>query len=458
MGRCHSTLQTIISRVFTDPYGNVLFLHNTPFGYGPGNSWWNDPRYYSVVGGVQYFTVWTEGTYTFTVAGAGSLPIDLCGGCAKIFHGAVVMGSYSLAAGQVVALLVGQIGSPTSGTIQLDPSGYPYRSLGGSGGSFVALVPSVGSLTGAVPLFVAGGAGAAGDASATKAGALAAAAGGAGGGGGAPFVAQTRVHGSPTSNQSCGGGGWVSGGDAPPPTFFASIRYPFEQKTYPPCGPGASLSAGGGGGPAAPLPSGADLSNTDNAVATAAGGFGGGGGVFIEGLLGSAEDVEFSAPAVRPAAAAPAPAAGGGGGYSGGGAGGGGGSYVAVYGASTRVSNPSLGYIHLSFNDAPLLSPPPPSPSPPVPVPPPSPLPPPPLALLPPPASHVPAPPPPLPVPAPSSYASPPPVPAAEPPPLVTPPPIAPPPPPPSFPPSPFAAAFPPSPSPPSPSPSPPPP
>lgn len=152
------------SDAFDPSFGALLFDGKAAFGCGNGSGWWNDKRFFDVVGGIQYLTVWTPGVYQFTVAGSSSfgptfnprpfplLPFPL---------EAVVTGSYALAAGQVVAFLVGQ---PGLVTFQHEPS------FTGGGGSFVALVPGVGNLTGAVPLFVAGGAGALGSATLGHAG------------------------------------------------------------------------------------------------------------------------------------------------------------------------------------------------------------------------------------------------------------------------------------------------
>ena len=154
-------------------------------------------------------------------------------------------GSYALAAGQVVAVLVGQ---PGEGAWIFN--GGPIRA-GGGGGSFVALVPGVGNLTGAVLLFAgalccasrktqahpplvslaqlthplaAGGAGASSSAVLSTAGAPGFASGGGGGGGGSPFLYVPAFSKDPNnalgavyynSTTACGGGGYLTAGTPP---------------------------------------------------------------------------------------------------------------------------------------------------------------------------------------------------------------------------------------------------
>jgi hypothetical protein len=94
--------------------------------------------------GVQYWTVPITGTYNFTLAGAGSFH---SGGLNSVKTGygmVMTTSSYSLTVGQLIAILVGQIST---------------GSTGGGGGTFIASVPSVGNLPAATPIFIAGGAG-----------------------------------------------------------------------------------------------------------------------------------------------------------------------------------------------------------------------------------------------------------------------------------------------------------
>ena len=104
-------------------------------------SWLINPKVFSVVNGIQYVTIQDSGEYEFVVAGAGYPPIPLL--ATTNTHGAVITGTTRLESNHILAILVGQQSSCD----------------GGAGGSFVALVPSVGNLSGATPLFVAGGAG-----------------------------------------------------------------------------------------------------------------------------------------------------------------------------------------------------------------------------------------------------------------------------------------------------------
>ena len=447
-----------------DPFGALLF-DGTPaldapgnllqkfggqaFGYGDGTDWWNDRRYFDVVDGIQYFSVWTSGVYSFTVAGSGSVQPGFGGYSIGIVNhprmvpfAAVVSGSYALTAGQVVAVLVGQPGEGewTSG---LGPSG-----IGGGGGSFVALVSGVGNLTGAVLLFAgafvmwrqqetqslflpwltrtfaAGGAGASNSAVLDTAGAPGFVSAGSGGGGGSFFLYVSAFDKDPrntgtnvysNSTTACGGGGYITAGTTPHLTFTASFGSiinlsPPVVQTWPACIPGAAFLGGGAGGAERGYaesphygvlsvdgdvpPESADFFGYESF----AGGFGGGGGTFSLDNAGgfTGEFGSYNATALG---------GGGGGGYSGGGAGGGGGSFGIVPFMSASVSNAGMGYVHIALAPAPPPSPspppPPPSPSPPPLPPSPSPSPPPPSPSPPLPVSPVPPSPPHLPPPAP---------------------------------------------------------
>jgi len=107
--------------------------------YGPTSVTYPDlpPGDFTLQNGIQYWTVPSSGTYSFVVAGAGQYfnnPV----------YGVVLNVTWTLAAGTILAILVGQNGT---------------RVQDGNGGTFVAIVPSVGSLSSAIPLVVAGGAG-----------------------------------------------------------------------------------------------------------------------------------------------------------------------------------------------------------------------------------------------------------------------------------------------------------
>lgn len=95
-------------------------------------------------GGIQYWTVPANGNYSFTVAGAGSFHTT-SDNASKIGSGVVMTASRSLVKGDLIAILVGQLGQ---------------QNADAGGGSFVVKVPSIGSLSsGTTVYFVAGGAG-----------------------------------------------------------------------------------------------------------------------------------------------------------------------------------------------------------------------------------------------------------------------------------------------------------
>jgi hypothetical protein len=104
-------------------------------------------------GGIQYWTVPLTASYSFTVAGAGSSAPSIQN-TVKVGYGIVLSGTYTLNAGDILAILVGQTG------IVNNQNGIDYAlsGSGGSGGTFIVKVASVGNFTGATPLFIAGGA------------------------------------------------------------------------------------------------------------------------------------------------------------------------------------------------------------------------------------------------------------------------------------------------------------
>ena len=94
----------------------------------------------TVQNGIQFFTVPYKGVYTITAVGAG-------GGLDKSDSsyrgkGARIGGDFNLEEGQVLKILVGQLGAPNSG----------YSSAGGGGGTFVATSSNT-------PLIIGGGGG-----------------------------------------------------------------------------------------------------------------------------------------------------------------------------------------------------------------------------------------------------------------------------------------------------------
>ena len=96
--------------------------------------------------GIQYFQVPVSGIYQFTVAGAG-LTNSASLNATTTGYGIVMTASRALTSGNIVAILVGQQGLTSGGQ------------TGGCGGTYVCLVPSIGALASATPLFIAGGAG-----------------------------------------------------------------------------------------------------------------------------------------------------------------------------------------------------------------------------------------------------------------------------------------------------------
>ncbi|CAB3993825.1 Hypothetical predicted protein, partial [Paramuricea clavata] len=94
----------------------------------------------TVQNGIQYFTVPYTGVYTITAVGAAG-GLDSSSSSYR-GRGARVGGDFNLGKGQVLKILVGQVGRYNS----------PYRSAGGGGGSFVATSSNV-------PLIIGGGGG-----------------------------------------------------------------------------------------------------------------------------------------------------------------------------------------------------------------------------------------------------------------------------------------------------------
>lgn len=200
---------------------------------------------FAATGRVQYFTAQTTGTYSFTVAGAGADGGGASNPAASGGRGAVVTGTALLAAGDVLAILVG---SPP-----------PVGSCGGAGGSFVARVSGSAMgmethalLAAASPLFVAGGGGRhsnafVSDASLTPAGKAGSVAGGEGGCGGGSKAASSDA-------PSCGGGGFFSPGASPsklPLSGFFDARF-WGDRSLLPCGGGGAFTSGGLGGVGGP--------------------------------------------------------------------------------------------------------------------------------------------------------------------------------------------------------------
>lgn len=94
------------------------------------NSWLNEPTSFNVVNGIQYWTVPSTGTYAITAAGAQGGTNTGRPEC----KGAIIAGTFSLTAGDIIRILVGQAGQAAA-----SPGTNFYGS--GGGGTFVMKNP-----------------------------------------------------------------------------------------------------------------------------------------------------------------------------------------------------------------------------------------------------------------------------------------------------------------------------
>ena len=117
---------------------NLRAVYNTT-----GNTWINSDEYFTSPAGIQYWTVPVTGTYTITAKGASSG--NTSGATANVGLGANIAGTFSLTRGEIIRILVGQMGTGTS-----------IYYTGGGGGSFVVRAPFNSN---ASILTIAGGAG-----------------------------------------------------------------------------------------------------------------------------------------------------------------------------------------------------------------------------------------------------------------------------------------------------------
>lgn len=115
---------------------NCLSAYNTST-----NPWLNNSSYFNVTDGIQYWTVPRTGSYTITAAGAQGGTF----GTRPTIGGAVISGTFSLTAGEIIRILVGQSGSAINNF---------YGS--GGGGSFVIRTPF--NNTGSILAIAGGGA------------------------------------------------------------------------------------------------------------------------------------------------------------------------------------------------------------------------------------------------------------------------------------------------------------
>lgn len=267
--------------------------------------------------GIQYWTVPTSGTYTFTLAGAGSQnPTSISG--VTVGYGMVYTATLPLTSGQILAILVGQQGGYGSFS---GPGGNGFVSSGG-GGTFIAQVTAIGALSSAVPLLVAGGA--AGVGYQNSVGTNSNVNG---------VISTTGANGQPFAPTNCGSGGVGPAGGSNPLTTNRGFS-----------NPGAGWSGNGVMNPniigTAPVAQ-AFINGGTGDLNGVNGGFGGGGA-----------GMAYSA-------------GGGGGGYGGGGAGGssgqgagggGGGSFVAgtatLTGTAAAATNPGMGYVTVQLPTA----------------------------------------------------------------------------------------------------------
>jgi len=85
------------------------------------DDWKNDTEFFNTSDGIQLWTVPRDGTYRVTAFGAqGGGTVDRGG------RGAIILGDFNLATGEVIQILVGQMGFPTNN-----------RHSSGGGGTFI---------------------------------------------------------------------------------------------------------------------------------------------------------------------------------------------------------------------------------------------------------------------------------------------------------------------------------
>jgi hypothetical protein len=236
------------------------------------DTWKNNTEFFNVTDGIQYWTVPEDGVYTIEAWGAaGGSNFGISGANGGL--GARMRGDFTLSAGEVIRILVGQQGLSTGNTCAAGSGG---------GGTFVVRSPynTLGSA-----LLVAGGGGGGATTSGVQAG-----------------IGGTTSNSGTFSNGSNVSGGQVAGtGGAQPPSTPCGIIYV--------SGSGSGFLSSGGGPVGAPGSS----SNTGGGFAFVDGGFGGdrtrgtNGSDFLDGGFGGGGMGNYGA--------------GAGGGYSGGGGG-----------------------------------------------------------------------------------------------------------------------------------------
>jgi hypothetical protein len=274
-----------------------------------GNPSWANTYLDMTTNGIQRWTVPATGSYEIICAGARGGGFN--SSAARYGTGAVITATHNLTQGEVIQIVVGQVGR----------NGNQYNS-GGGGGTYVYR-----NATDTFPIMAAGGGG--GGSSGgnwgqrdANTGTASRNGGNSGGGdaGGGNSSGNGGDSGSSYSYQAGGGAGWLSNGGR----GHNSCGYPREI---------GGQDVAGGLAPRNGATGGNGYTNADSVYLS--GGFGGGGGG--SGACGSS-------------------GAGGGGGYSGGGVGydccssegGGGGSYSATTITSSSVSNTGNGYVTIT--------------------------------------------------------------------------------------------------------------
>lgn len=238
-------------------------LYNTT-----GNTWINNDSYFTVVGGIQYWTVPASGTYTITSAGAV--------GGGNVGLGAQLTSTVSLTQGEVIRIAVGQRGANTNAF---------YGS--GGGGTFVIRSPFNSN---ASIIQIAGGGGgknssgntinAGGNASVTP-GSVDTNGKATGGGGGGSSASPGGLNGAVGGNQSTGGypgggGGFFgNGGGSGGNTLVGGSSWTFGANGGMGFGSESVGGFGGGGGGSARGAGGGGYNGGNAGLNTASAGGGG---------------------------------------------------------------------------------------------------------------------------------------------------------------------------------------
>jgi tripartite motif-containing protein 56 len=123
--------------------GATGYLGPTAITYGYATPGYGTPYALTLNSGIQYWTVPTTGYYRLIAAGGAAYPSNTNSSIGG--QGVIVSNVVALTKGQLVLILVGQLGN------------YNGNGTGGGGGTFIATTAS--TLYNAVPLLVAGGAG-----------------------------------------------------------------------------------------------------------------------------------------------------------------------------------------------------------------------------------------------------------------------------------------------------------